>query len=194
MGRPKAMLPFGPETMLARVVRILREVADPVVVVAAPGQELPELPPEVAVLRDRRPNRGPLEGLAVGLAAMSQRTDRVFFTACDLPLLLGEFVCRMATLSVGHDVAVPCIDRFDEPLAAVYHVDVLPHVESLLAADRLRPKALFERVRTRRVTADELSDVDPHLQSLRNTNTPDDYRAALASAGFEPPPSGDDPV
>jgi len=41
MGVPKATLPFGPETMLQRVVRLLGTVVSPVVVVAAQGQPLP---------------------------------------------------------------------------------------------------------------------------------------------------------
>ena len=44
MGKPKAWLPFGGELMLPRVVRILRTVVAPVVVVAAPDQDLPPLP------------------------------------------------------------------------------------------------------------------------------------------------------
>ena len=35
MGRPKALLPFGEETLLTRMVRILSGVVDPIVVVAA---------------------------------------------------------------------------------------------------------------------------------------------------------------
>ena len=35
MGVPKATLPFGPETMLQRVVRLLDTVIGPIVVVAA---------------------------------------------------------------------------------------------------------------------------------------------------------------
>ena len=57
MGRPKAWLPFGDEVMLTRVVRRLAEVVAPIVVVAAPGQEVPALPAEVEVVRD--PERGP---------------------------------------------------------------------------------------------------------------------------------------
>ena len=44
MGVPKATLPFGPETMLQRVVRLLGTVVSPIVVVAAREQSLPELP------------------------------------------------------------------------------------------------------------------------------------------------------
>ncbi|MGZ6054814.1 MAG: molybdenum cofactor guanylyltransferase, partial [Isosphaeraceae bacterium] len=43
MGQPKAWLPFGPERMLQRVVRLVSTVTGPIVVVAAPGQELPSL-------------------------------------------------------------------------------------------------------------------------------------------------------
>ena len=48
MGTSKAMLPFGPETMLQRVVRLLGTVVSPIIVVAAPEQSLPKLPDEVA--------------------------------------------------------------------------------------------------------------------------------------------------
>ena len=45
MGTSKALLPFGGETMLQRIVRLLGTVASPLVVVAAAGQPLPNLPP-----------------------------------------------------------------------------------------------------------------------------------------------------
>ena len=53
MGRPKAWLPFGPELMLQRVVRLVGTVARPIVVVAAPGQDLPELPAGVSIVTRR---------------------------------------------------------------------------------------------------------------------------------------------
>ena len=52
MGQPKAWLPVRPERMLQRVVRLVSTVAGPIVVVAAPGQELPSLPAAVLVARD----------------------------------------------------------------------------------------------------------------------------------------------
>ena len=93
----------------------------------------------------------------------------------------------MIELLAGFDVAVPHVDGYDEPLAAVYRRSALEHVEALLAADRLRPAFLFDRVRTRRVSADELAEVDPDLGSLANVNSPADYLAALARAGLEAP-------
>jgi molybdopterin-guanine dinucleotide biosynthesis protein A len=60
MGVPKATLPFGPETMLQRVVRLLGSVVAPIVAVAAREQKLPKLPEDVIVTRDEREQRGPL--------------------------------------------------------------------------------------------------------------------------------------
>ena len=188
MGRCKAMLPFGAERMLQRVVRLLGEVVEPVVVVAAIGQELPQLAAMIHVVRDRRPHRGPLEGLRAGLETLRYQADAAFVTACDVPLLMPPFVRRMIELAAGFDAAVPHVEGYDEPLAAVYRTSVLPEIEALLAADRLRPAFLFDQVRTRRITPEEFLDVDPDLGSLANVNSPADYLAALARAGIEAPP------
>ena len=171
--------------MLARVVRLLGEAVGPIVVVAGTGQELPELPSAIRVARDRRPNRGPLEGLAVGLQALGDQPQAAFVAACDVPLLKPAFVRRLIELSVDYEIAVPQVGGFEEPLAAVYRRSVLSKVEALLAAGRLRPAYLFDQVRTRRITAEELTEVDPELQSLANVNSPAEYRAALAKAGLE---------
>jgi molybdopterin-guanine dinucleotide biosynthesis protein A len=86
------------------------------------------------------------------------------------------------------------IDGFPHPLSAIYRRNTLPHVESLLAADRLRPIFLFDTVPARRVTPEEMRLVDPELRTLRNLNTPEDYRAALVDAGIPPPAPGDVPA
>ena len=188
MGHSKALLAFGAETMLQRVVRLLGTVASPIVVVAASQQSLPELPASVTVTHDERADRGPLEGLRAGLKALPNTVEIGYVTSCDVPLLIPGFVQRMIELLGEHDIAVIEIDGFPHPLSAVYRRSVLPHVEALLVADRLRPVFLFEVVRTRRVRPADVSAVDPQLLTLRNLNNRKDYLDALSSAGIDPPP------
>jgi molybdopterin-guanine dinucleotide biosynthesis protein A len=178
------MLPFGPERMLQRVVRLLREVVRPVVVVAAEGQELPDLPGEVLFAHDRRPDRGPLEGIAAGLRALEEQAEAAYVTACDVPLLVPAFVRRVIELGRTYEIAVPHVNGFDEPLSAVYAQSVLPKIDALLAAGRLRPVFLFDQARTLRIDGEKLVQVDPELLSLANVNNPKDYAAALCRAGF----------
>jgi molybdopterin-guanine dinucleotide biosynthesis protein A len=184
MGTSKALLPFGAETMLQRVVRLLSTVVSPIVVVAAAGQSLPDLPADVIVTRDEEQGRGPLEGLRAGLKALPETVDSAYVTSCDVPLLALDFVRRMIDLLADHDIAVMEIDGFPHPLSAVYRRNTLPHVEALLAQNRLRPVFLFDAVRMRRVQPAEMISADPELLTLRNLNTREDYLAALSIAGL----------
>jgi molybdopterin-guanine dinucleotide biosynthesis protein A len=184
MGFPKALLAFGAETMLQRVVRLLASVVSPIVVVAAPGQSLPYLPADVIVTRDEQEGRGPLEGLRAGLKALPSTVEIAYVTSCDVPLLVPGFVRRMIDLLIDHDIAVMEIDGFPHPLSAVYRRSTLPHVEALLARNRLRPVFLFEAVPTRRVQPAEMTSADPGLATLRNLNTREDYLEALKIAGL----------
>jgi molybdopterin-guanine dinucleotide biosynthesis protein A len=187
MGRDKAMLPFGPEVMLQRVVRLISQVVDPmaVVIVAAIEQPLPALPASVIITRDERPGRGPLEGIAAGLRATPAFIDAVYATSCDVPLLVPEFVSRMFDLLDENEVAVPFDGQYHHPLAAVYRPTVLSLIHALLESDRLRPRFLFDQVRTAEIAVETLRAVDPTLSTLMNLNRPEDYHAALQLAGFD---------
>jgi molybdopterin-guanine dinucleotide biosynthesis protein A len=190
MGSSKALLPFGDETMLQRIVRLLSTVASPVVVVSAAGQPLPALPSSAIVTHDEKEGRGPLEGLRAGLTALPGDVDVAYATGCDTPLLVPAFVRRMADLLGDADVAVLSEDDgFLHPLSAVYRRSTLPHLEALLDAERLRPTFLFDNVRTRRVHPPDVALADPQLLTLRNLNTRDDYLNALSVAGLGAPPA-----
>jgi molybdopterin-guanine dinucleotide biosynthesis protein A len=182
----KATLPFGPELMLERVVRLVGSVVRPVVVVAAPSQELPPLPADVSIARDERDARGPLEGLLAGLTAIRAQADAAYATSCDVPLLKPEFIAALIDQLGDAEIAVAVEGGVAHPLAAVYRTSVVPAIRELLAEDRLRPAFLFEKVPTCRVPVETLRPIDPDLVSLKNCNRPEDYLAALAEAGFSP--------
>jgi len=120
----------------------------------------------VIVTRDEEQGRGPLEGLRAGLKALPASVDSAYVTSCDVPLLVLDFVRRMIDLLADHDIAVMEIDGFPHPLSAVYRRSTLPHVEALLAQNRLRPVFLFDAVRTRRVQPAEIISADPELLTL----------------------------
>ncbi len=189
MGVAKSLLPFGEETMLVRVVRLVSEAVSPVVVVTAAGQELPPLPMDVRIVHDQHPDQGPLEGLATGLASLEAiECDAVYLSGCDVPLLRPTFVRRMIELLGNSQIAMPYVGGRPHPLAAVYRRDVLPHAQQMLRAGRLRLMDLVDRCETRLVSTEELGDIDPQLSSLTNVNQPRDYLAALTTCGLTAPP------
>ena len=184
MGRPKLSLPFGTEVLVQRVVRVLGSVVDPIVVVAAPGQAVPALPPDVTILHDDLEGEGPLAGLAVGLESLAGRVDAAYATACDVPLLRPEFVRAVISRLGEHDLAIPRDGEFNHPLAAVYRCHLATTVRALLAAQRRRPFFLVQESDAELIDVNDLRDVDPNLDSLRNLNTPEEYTAALRASGL----------
>src|SRR5438876_4827833 len=123
MGRPKAWLPFAGELMLQRVVRLLRQAVSPLVVVAAPEQEVPPLAAEIQIVRDEEKGRGPLQGLAAGLEALDGQAEAAYLSSCDVPFLQPGFVRRLIELLGDHAICVPHVDGFHHTLAAVYRLE-----------------------------------------------------------------------
>lgn len=183
MGRPKAWLQFGRTTLLEHVVHLVGTVAAPVVVAAASGQSLPDLPGDITVVHDRLEARGPLAGVAAAFAVLPQTVSFAYVTAVDSPLLKPGWIARLANLIGSHDLAIPHVNGQYFPLSALYRPSALrPAIERLLAEGR-GPVSLVDCVSTLGVTAAELCDVDPTLLTLRNINTPDDYQEVLRAGG-----------
>ena len=108
-------------------------------------------------------------------ALVHSGTDLVFVVACDMPTWSGELVRHLCGLAAGADAVVPEGERGLEPLHAVYRKSALPAIEKSLRNGERRVITLFDRVRIRRVAAEEVSRVDPSHDAFRNINTPEDY-------------------
>ena len=186
MGTPKALLPMPPDDrpLLAYVVETAAAVVDgPIYVIAnhPPVQDAARRLPNVTVLADQDPGKGPLAGLAAGLALVPEWTLAL---ACDMPLLrvevlqlLGRAALAAAEQEAPWDAIVPMVDHRAETLCAAYHRRCLPFIQAMLAEDRLRIRDLFSQVRVHTVEEAELRQVDPTLQSFTNANTPQEWAA-----------------
>ena len=171
MGTPKASLAWEGGTLLSHLVGVVGAgTGGEVVVVRAPGQELPAV--DARVVEDEEEGRGPLMGIAAGLAALD--ADAVFVAAVDLPRLTPAVVARVvAALGAGDDAVVPVTDR-DHPLAAAYRrAPALAAAQHLLGEGERRAMALLGALRVKRI-----DDVDP--AALLNVNSPEDYGRARA--------------
>lgn len=176
MGTPKAWLDFEGEPLLARIARRLATEMSEVIVVRAPGQQLP--PVAALLVEDRVEGEGPLAGLAAGLAVA--RGPLAFVVSCDLPFVSLAVARVLLTLADEYDVVVPRWDGRLHPLQAIYRTALAPLVDAELAAGRRRLVDLYEHMRTRIVAEEELAPRDPHGRSFVNVNTPAEYEAALA--------------
>jgi molybdopterin-guanine dinucleotide biosynthesis protein A len=152
-----------------------RAVTDgPVVVVRAPGQDLPALPGHTEVVDDPREGLGPVQGLAAGLATLKDRAEVAFVSSTDMPFLHPAFVRRVLRAAQdGADVGLPVARGYPQPLAASYRTRLAPVAERLVAEERLRPAFLFEECVVDRLDEDALRAIrlaafDPGIESVVN--------------------------
>ncbi len=194
MGTPKASLEWHGSTLLYRTAAVLaRAVEGSVVVVGAPAQPLPPLPAHVQVVADPVEGLGPMQGLAVGLAAVADLASVAFVCSTDLPFLHPAFVRRVLRgfTDPAVDVVLPVARGFRQPLAAGYRTELAGLIAKLLAEGNLRPGMLFDHCTVHQLDdaalrADvDMSRHDPDLTSVVNVNTPEEYASARDRPGPE---------
>lgn len=133
MGRDKASLPCGDETLLARQLRLLAElgVTDRLVSLASAATVPTPDATAARLVLDALPGLGPLGGIAAVLAAA--RHDSVLVLAVDLPALDTAFLRELAAQASPDRGVVPVRDGRFEPLAAIYPRRALAEVQARLA-------------------------------------------------------------
>jgi molybdopterin-guanine dinucleotide biosynthesis protein A len=175
MGTDKGSLPFGDESMLERVVRIVRPIVDQVIVVARQGQQTPA---GVKVVHDPIKDQGPLAGLAAGLAGST--SDLNIVVACDMPLIKPEVLQRLVSMIGDDDACVAVADGHASALCGVYRSRIADDAKALLDSGERRVMRLLDRIKTKRVDAALLRDIDPDLDTFISVDTPDKYADAIA--------------
>ena len=176
MGRDKASLVLGEQTLLQRVADAMRAVFPQVVVsVRTPRAEIAL--PQVC---DAHADAGPLAGLCAGLDYAAQNGQPwIFAVATDMPFLRPVLIETLAKYRSGVDAVVPMVDGHPQPLAAFYSINALPAVRALFAGDGKRSlRAALERLQVVYVHAADLIAADPGLDSFVDLDTPEDLGRA----------------
>src|SRR3990172_8629736 len=107
-GRDKGSLVVDGETIRARQLAILSQIAGGLLIVGLPVA--PEIPPGLAVrtVSDRLPGCGPLGGLHTALD--EARGDATVIVACDMPFVSAPFLAHLLALTREADAVVPATD------------------------------------------------------------------------------------
>ncbi|MBI4832753.1 MAG: molybdenum cofactor guanylyltransferase [Candidatus Lindowbacteria bacterium] len=182
MGRNKALLDFGGETLIGRLYGLLKKAFDEVLISAnEPGiYDFLGAP----ITHDVFVEAGSLAGIHAGL--LRSRAQSCFFVACDMPFVNIELVRFLYEFTSDYDVVIPQ-SRFDndsrtglEPLHAFYSRRCVPHIEEQLRRGDPKIIDFFPYVRVREVTVEEMRPFDPEGLSYFNVNTQEKYELARA--------------
>jgi molybdopterin-guanine dinucleotide biosynthesis protein A len=188
MGRPKAWLEVGGETLLHRIARLVAEACPVVVVVAAPEQSLPPLPDGVARIDDppEHVGQGPLTGALTGLTALGDLSaELVYVGACDAAWLTTRHVRHVLDVLERTNSAmavVPESGPFDDGSRIVHATSGAVRMpvarataHALVQSGQRALRSLYEGLAARRIGAATLPDPD----AVRACNEPADWEAAM---------------
>ena len=170
MGTDKASVELEGRPLAVRVLEVLREVADDVVVASGDGERLGWLGAEQVA--DVVPDVGPLSGLVAGLE--HARRPLVAVLAVDLPFASAAVLRLLAGLAGEHDAVVPVTDAGLEPLHAIYAAAAAPRLRAALESGERSLRGALSTVSVRRVEPHEWRPADPAGRFARNVNRPQD--------------------
>jgi molybdopterin-guanine dinucleotide biosynthesis protein A len=179
-GVDKAALDLNGQPLLEHVLTALAPLAREIVVVANDDRLTGDS--RLRVIRDPEPHAGVLPAL---LAALDTATsDLMLLVACDMPFVNRALVERLIELASDHDVVMPKVDGYEQPMHAIYRVEpTRAAVRAALERGDRRMISFLADVRTRSVEEAEIRSLDPELRSFFNVNTPDDLALARQIVG-----------
>jgi molybdopterin-guanine dinucleotide biosynthesis protein A len=174
-GRDKGALMVDGRSIFDRQLAELSRLTDDILVVGRSAADA--LPASrhtpFRLVADRVADRGPLGGLDAALAVA--RDSHLVVVACDMPFVTAQFLSFLLSLTADHDIVVPRTERGYHPLCAVYARTCGAAVARRLAAGALAVRGLFEEMRVRVVTDEELDAFGDRARLLANVNTAAEY-------------------
>ncbi|MCI0548944.1 MAG: molybdenum cofactor guanylyltransferase [Candidatus Rokubacteria bacterium] len=180
-GVPKALLEVGGERIIDRILRVLEQVADDILLVTNTPDRYASL--GLTMVPDVFPDGGSLGGIYSGLTAAAG--DVAFTVACDMPFLMPEVARLVVDRAAEADVVIPRTGEQHETLHACYAKSCLPPMARRLEAGRLKITGFFEDVRVLVIEPPEIARFRDPAVVFMNVNTPAELARARAVAAAE---------
>jgi molybdenum cofactor guanylyltransferase len=163
MGRDKAILKWGPASLLDHMTQLLSTVADPVRVVGR--GELP----------DRIPGMGPLGGILTALETTTEENNIVL--AVDLPLLTPAFLKMFhSRFQISSKPLIACRVGSVFPLCLGIRRQLVDNVARRLETGQLPVQEFIRESDPEVLEEPELQALGFDPSIFRNLNTPEDLR------------------
>jgi len=176
MGRDKASLVLGEQTLLQRVLMIVQPLFAQVLV--SVRQPRPDI--ALAQVCDAYANAGPLAGLCAGLVrARAINSPWIFAVATDMPFVQPALIEHLAQQRDACQAVVPVVHGQPQSLAAFYSASCLETIQAILSGTGKHSlRAALAQLNVRYVDESELLVADPGLRSFFDLDTPQDLVVA----------------
>lgn len=175
MGTDKSFVAVDGKPMVERVLGQVQTLDLPIFIITNQPDHYRYL--QLPIFTDVITHKGSLGGLYSAL--YYSKTPYTLCVACDMPFLVPELLRHIIQIRHEYDAVVPEVNRYLQPLHAVYSAACMKPLYEQLQNNNLAIYDLFHRLNTRIVSQSALMQFDPDLRSFINVNTPDDLDFVL---------------
>jgi molybdopterin-guanine dinucleotide biosynthesis protein A len=173
-GRIKAKMPVDGRSIISRMTDTIGKIFREIIIVTNTPEEFREFG-NYLIVSDHFKQAGPLGGIHAALKASSGEACFVF--AGDMPLLDEALIISQIEYYRSHscDVLIPRVDKFIEPLHALYSNIILKDLEEYLSGrNDYAVREFFKKIN---VTYQQLSNSERTGKAFTNINLPSDIIA-----------------
>lgn len=130
----------------------------------------------IKVINDIYPGKAALGAIYTGLINANNKFGVV--VACDMPFLNIDLLNYLIELAPDFDAVIPRIGNLVEPLHGIYSKQCISAIKKMLDSNNLSVTSLFNYIKIRYVSEEEINKIDLEHLSFFNINTEDDlFRA-----------------
>ncbi len=176
MGRDKALIELGSQTLIERVIERSADLGQSeTLLIANAPDDYAHL--GLPMFGDALPGKGALGGIYTAL--LRAKSAWVMTLACDMPFINADLLRLMlAQRDDAVDIIAPRVNGYPQALHAIYRKTCLAPIRQQLEAKQLKIIRFYSRVRPRYLDEDAYRALDPQGRAFANLNTPEELEEA----------------
>jgi molybdopterin-guanine dinucleotide biosynthesis protein A len=172
MGVNKSFLKLGNQTIIERIVNLMKSIFTEVIIITNTPDEYKFL--KLPLYEDLYKWKGPLAGIHSALT--HSQTEKVFVLSCDVPLMSKEIIEYIIEYKTDKSILFCEAAGFHQPLVGIYSKKILSAIEKFISDNEIGDKSFHQflkKVDVEIIHPEKLSFYNDEI--FFNVNRPEDY-------------------
>lgn len=176
MGTNKSFLKIGNQTIIERIVDLMRSIFPEVIIITNSPDEYKFL--NIPLYEDIYKWKGPLAGIHSALT--HTKTEKIFVLSCDVPLMTKEMIQYIVDYKSDKPVIFCEAAGYHQPLVGIYSKKIIKEIEYFISNNDLNDKSFHKflsSIETEIIHPQSLSFYKDEI--FYNVNNMNDYNELL---------------
>ncbi len=172
MGVNKSFLKLGNQTIIERIVDLMKSIFSEVIIITNTPDEYKFL--NLPLYEDIYKWKGPLAGIHSALT--HSQTEKIFVLSCDVPLMSKEMIEYIIEYKSDKSIVFCETAGYHQPLVGVYSKKILNDIDNFISKNEMNDKSFHQFL-----TIVDAEIIHPEKLSFYkdeiffNVNRPEDY-------------------